>query len=243
MLALALAVGVAASLVEGCGGSSGGVPNGPIEDASGHPIEDASAHDGATGDAGSDTSTTPDGSPQADATMDGADATADTGSADAIPDVGLGDAGDAEVCNMVANTAPAILSTTSDASAPPASTGMTIASGTYFLTSATSYGATAVGCAGISVRGTTLVTAATATTGTLDGVITYTLGPLQQTMTVHALYTTSGTSLSLVATCPANDGGTEVTQYSATPTTITVVQPAPPPVATCGTVVEVFTKQ
>jgi hypothetical protein len=230
MMALALAGGVAASFAEGCGGSSGRVPN--------VPLEDASAHDGAV-DAPSESSTGPDGA--------AADATAETGSgdaaADATSDVGSDDAADAEVCNTVANTAPAILSTASDASMPPPSTGLTIMSGTYFLTSATAYGATAVGCAGISVRGTTIVTAATATTGMLDGIITYTLGALGQTMTVHALYTTSGTSLSLVATCPTNDGGTEVTQYSATATTITVVQPAPPPVAACGTVVEVFTKQ
>jgi hypothetical protein len=231
MMTLALAGGVAASFAQGCGGSSGGVPN--------VPFEDASAHDGAA-DAASESTTGSDG-----AAGDGADATAETGSADAGADATAdvsADAADAEVCNAVANTAPAILSVTSDAGIPTA-TGMTIMSGTYFLTSATAFGGTAVGCAGISVRGTTIVTAATATTGTLDGIITYTLGALGQTMTVHALYTTSGTSLSLVATCPTNDGGTEVTQYSATLTTITVVQPAPPPVAACGTVVEVFTKQ
>jgi hypothetical protein len=231
MMALALAGGVAAVFGPGCGGSSGKVPT--------VPLEDASARDGAAADAASDSSTGSDGA--ADATTetgsaDASDATTDAGSADAA------DAADAEVCNAVANTAPAIVSTVSDAGLPPAN-GMPIVSGTYFLTSATAYGGPAAGCAGISVRGTTIVTAATATTGTLDGIITYTLGALGQTMTVHALYTTSGTSLSLVATCPTNDGGTEVTQYSASPTTITVVQPAPPPVAACGTVVEVFTKQ
>jgi hypothetical protein len=235
MMVWALTTGVAASFVQGCGGSSGGVPNGPL---------DASTRDGATADATSDSSTAPDTSAPSDAT---ADTTADTGSIDATSDTttdaGSADAGDAEVCNTVTNSAPAILSTVSDAAAPPAATGGTIASGTYFLTSATAFGPTAAGCGGISVRGTTIVAATNTTSGALDGIITYTLGPLAQTMTVHANYTTSGTSLSLVATCPTNDGGTEVTQYSATTTTITVYQPAPPPVATCGTVLEVFTKQ
>jgi hypothetical protein len=225
----ALTAGVAVALAQGCGGSSGVVPN--------EPVEDAAPHDSAT-------TSTPDA--RADSATPPADATADTGSStpDAAGEGGGPDTGsDAQICNAVDNVAPAITSTASDAGVLPASTGMTIAGGTYFLTSATSYGGPAGACGGISVRGTTIVTATNATSGVLDGVITYSLSVLQQTTTVHALYTTSGSSLSLTATCPTNDAGPEITMYSATANTITVVQPAPPQVAQCGTIVEVFTKQ
>lgn len=220
------AAGVGAAFAQGCG-SNGSTPFVP---------EDAAPGDATAGDARSDSATALDGtSPSEAAPADAtADATADSGITDS--------AADAQVCNALPNTAPAVLSAVSDAAMPPASNGMAIASGTYFLTSATSYGGDPL-CAGIMVRGTTVVSATNATTGTLDGVITYMLGLLGQTTTVHAVYTTSGSALTLTATCPANDGGNEITQYSATPTTITVVQPAPPQVSGCGQVLEVFTKQ
>jgi hypothetical protein len=230
----ALTAGVAVALAQGCGGSSGVVPNEPVEDAAPHDSATTS-----TPDARADSATLP-----ADATVDTGSSTPDAagegGGADGAP----ADSGsDAQICNAVANVAPAITSTASDAGMLPASTGMTIAGGMYFLTSATSYGGPAGACGGISIRGTTIVTATNATSGMLDGVITYSLSVLQQTTTVHALYTTNGTSLSLTATCPMNDAGPEITMYSATVNTITVVQPAPPQVAQCGTIVEVFTKQ
>jgi hypothetical protein len=228
---------LATCAVEACGGSNGTI-QGTIGDAA---VPDAASGDASSSDAtGLADATAADGkSPGPDASVDapgGSDGSDGSIANDSAPD-------GPEICNMVANAAPAILSTVADAATPPAQTGMPIASGTYFLTSATSYGGTAVLCGDVSVKGTVVVAAASTSAGTLDGVIEYSLGALKTTRTVHATYVASGSALSLTATCPTNDAGATTTQYSATPTTITVVQPAPMPVQSCGDVLEVFTKQ
>lgn len=228
---LALVLAVLAAVSAACGGSSGTLQ--AISDDAAAP--DASGADAAAADARAGADAT-----AADGTAPGADA-----SSDAPVDVTVTDApaDGPQICNMVTNSAPAVLSTVADAATPPAQDGMAIASGTYFLTSATSYGGTSALCGGISVKGTAIIAATSTTAGSIDGIIDYSLGALKTTTTVHAIYGASGSSLSLTATCPTNDGGATSAQYSATPTTITVVQPAPMPVASCGTVLEVFTKQ
>ncbi len=228
------ALGAAAAVA--CGGSSGLIQatiDASTSDGSSAGNADASAaHDATSTDGASARLDAP-----ADATAAPLDASLDVTPSDASAD-------GPEICNAVTNAAPAVLSTVADAASPPAQTGMAIASGTYFLTQATSYGATLPLCAGASVKGTVVVGASSTTAGTLDGVIEYSFGttPLT-TQTVHADYTTSGSTLSLVATCPSNDAGATTSQYSASATSITVVQPAPAPVQNCGMVLEVFTKQ
>jgi hypothetical protein len=148
---------------------------------------------------------------------------------------------DGPPCSTITNAAPSVTTTLSDASAPPASTGGTIVSGTYYITSVTSYGG-AAGCAGLHVSGETIVTAQ-GTSGSTVGVITYNLPPLGAATTpTSASYTTSGQTVTFTSTCPSGgDAGVTQPLYTATATTLTLVEPAI--LTECGTAVEVLTKQ
>ncbi|MDP9036015.1 MAG: hypothetical protein M3O50_14540 [Myxococcota bacterium] len=165
----------------------------------------------------------------------------------AVPDSGLtetgpgdapGEAANPLVCNALANAAPAIQLTPS-AGTPPASMGGPLVSGTYFLTSATAYGGSAL-CAAITLKETALLTSATAATGMLDVVASASVVPAQQT--THDDYTASGSTLTLQPTCPLVDGGATQVQYTAVAGRVELTLP-PSTVQGCGTLVEVFTKQ
>ncbi len=154
--------------------------------------------------------------------------------ADAAPAVSA----DAPSCSALVNAAPTVQVTVSNAGTPPASSGGTLVSGTYFLTAVTSYSANPL-CAAASLEETALVVAASPTSGTLDLVASVSLVGTQQT--THADYTSNGSVLSLLPTCPATGAGATLLQYTATPGRVDLTVPSP--VSTCGLLVEVFTKQ
>jgi hypothetical protein len=136
----------------------------------------------------------------------------------------------ATVCNTLANTAPAVPVQTIAAD-PPASTGGTIADGTYWMTEVVIY----TGPDGPSE-----------TSGTSQTTIQIT-GPTIQTVsagdppTTTVTLATSGTAFTSTDTC--GDAMVRQGTYSATATTFVVQVPAGTDDAGARTLVETFTKQ
>ena len=133
-------------------------------------------------------------------------------------------------CNALANAAP-IVSVEQGASDPPAPQGGTVVDGTYWLTAAVVYtgpsgptGMTGTAQTTLLVQGGTVQMA---TSGT----------PATRTVT----FTTSGTDLDSVDTCPDTDSRSS--GYTATASTLVVELDAGTDDAGARTLVETFTKQ
>ena len=121
-----------------------------------------------------------------------------------IPDQGGG------TCNALSlGAVPAVVVETSNATAPTAQGG-TIVDGTYYLTSSTIY----------------FSTLDAGTAGMLRDVISVHGGAIDQSTDTgtqsSATYTTSGTTLDVMDTCP--DVKTHQFAYTATPTSLTLIQ-------------------
>ena len=157
----------------------------------------------------------------------GGDAASD---AHSLPDTG--DAGlDAPVaCNTLVNSASAI-SIEQVASDPPAPAGGTPVDGTYALTAAVIY----TGPGGPTGASGTTQTTLQIAGGTIQVVSSG--DPATRTVT----FTTSGTSVASVDTCPDTD--TRPGTYTATPTTFLVELGGGTDDAGARTLVETFTKQ
>jgi hypothetical protein len=215
----------------------GGDASPPTDSAASDAGPDRSSNDGAIG---GDVLTGSDGAAGADATQPpegGVD-----GGADAPHDAPVSLFSDADVCSWMAHDpAPVVFTTLTDASAPPASTGGTIASGTYYITSVTSYGGQP-GCTGMS-QAAAIVVAPQGTAGTYQEINSYTEPALiQGFIDVFGRYTTSGTTIAFTNDCGgAGEAGVTQASYTATPTTLTLVGPAL--VSACGTTAVEFTKQ
>ena len=158
------------------------------------------------------------------------------GASDARSPEEAGDAaGDAAIdaptaCNTLANSA-APIPVVEVAADPPAPEGGTVVDGTYALTGAVIY----TGSAGPTGTSGTTQTTLEITGSTIQVVSTG--DPTTRTVT----FTTSGTSLASVDTCPDTDShpGT----YTATPTTFVVELDGGTDDAGARTLVETFTKQ
>ena len=136
----------------------------------------------------------------------------------------------AETCNTLVNSASSV-SIEQVASDPPAPQGGTIANGTYTLTAAVIY----TGPQGPTGASGTTQTTLQVTGGTIQVVSDG--DPATRTVT----FTTSGTSLDSVDTCPDTD--TRPGTYTATPTTLVVELDGGTDDAGARTLVETFTKQ
>jgi hypothetical protein len=236
----------------------------PSDAASTHDGDDATAADSAAGDTGAVGTTVSDGAMQGDGTTAGEGATAgdamahgeaahdgstdggstDDGGADGGGDAPLGASADATtdgaICGAIMNQAPRVVETFFDASTPPPSTGGTIESGTYFLTSVSIYGGPPL-CATLIVSHEVIVTAQTGTSGTSQGNVIFSVGADQfgwGAATISGTYTTSGSTVTFTSAC--KDGGVTQSSYTATSTTLTLVGSL---VSQCGSAVEVLTKQ
>ncbi len=162
----------------------------------------------------------------------GVDAAPDTAS-DAAPDHPASDAADDDApvaCNTLLNSAPSI-TVEQVASDPPAPLGGTPADGTYVLSAAVIY----TGSAGPAGPSGTSQTTLQITGSTIQVVSTG--DPPTRTVT----FSTSGTSLDSVDTCPDTD--TRPGSYTATPTTLIVELDGGTDDAGARTLVETFTKQ
>ena len=135
-----------------------------------------------------------------------------------------------EVCNTLVNSA-AVIPVDQVASDPPAPQGGTVVDGTYTQTSAVIY----TGQGGPTGASGTTQTTLQVTGGTIQVVSTG--DPATRTVT----FTTSGTSLDSVDTCPDTD--TRPGTYTATPTTLVVELDGGEDDAGARTLVETFTKQ
>jgi hypothetical protein len=197
-------------------------------------------HDGATATDGASATDATSGSDASDGSV-AADAGDGSVSDASNPADGATDAAtDGPICSSITNAAPAVTTEVADSSTPPTGTGGTIVSGTYYVTKVTSYGGAAQ-CAGLTVSGETVVTAQ-GTSGSSLGVITYNIpGFGSATQTTSASYTTSGSTVTFTSTCPTSDAGISQPSYTATSTTLTLIEPAV--LSQCGTAVEVLTKQ
>jgi hypothetical protein len=231
--------------------------------ASKHDGGEATAADGAAGDTGAVGTTVSDGAIQGDGTMAGDGATAgdaiargeaahaddstDGGGPEGGDDASLAASADASIdtsiCGVLSSPAPRVPETFIEASTPPPSTGGTIESGTYFLTSVAIYGGPPL-CATLVVSHEIIVTAQTATSGTSQGNLIFSVGEDQYGWggaTTSGTYTTSGSTITFTNACPgAGDAGVTQSSYTATPTTLTLVESL---VSQCGPAVEVLTKQ
>jgi hypothetical protein len=168
-------------------------------------------------DAGHDTAT--DASSGPDASGKDASSPAKDAASDAAP-----------VCNTLPNTAPSI-PVDQMAAEPPAPQGGTPADGTYALTAAVIY----TGAEGPSGASGTAQTTLTITGSTIQVVSTG--EPATRTVT----FTTSGTTIDSVDTCPDTD--TRSGGYTATATTFIVQLDAGTDDAGARTLVETFTMQ
>jgi hypothetical protein len=241
-MACGAATVLAANALLACGGSSAGLAPVPDEGGSDGSSPGQPQDSAAPSNDGGDASTPADGTALDGAEAAPADALSPTegGAGEASMDASSGAASDAAVCNPVVNGAPSI-GVTVNAGTPPASTGGQVLSGTYYLTALTSYGGNAL-CGAATAQGTAIVIAESLTSGTLDGVTSFTLFGNQQTRTTQDTYTTSGTAtMSLAAACPPDDAGATQVQFTATATQVIVTQASP--VAACGTLGEEFTRQ
>ena len=135
-----------------------------------------------------------------------------------------------EACNTLVNSA-AVIPVDQVASDPPAPQGGTVVDGTYTQTSAVIY----TGQGGPTGASGTTQTTLQVTGGTIQVVSTG--DPATRTVT----FTTSGTSLDSVDTCPDTD--TRPGTYTATPTTLVVELDGGTDDAGARTLVETFTKQ
>ncbi len=129
-------------------------------------------------------------------------------------------------CNCVVPTCPGISETESDAGVPTLMGGA-IQSGTYVLTSATVYvGGTT--CSGtllpITVADTIVFTATSSSSGTLEVVSLTSAGGQGIESSESGIYVTSGSSITLTATCDSSGapGGPTTNAYAATPTQVTL---------------------
>jgi len=151
---------------------------------------------------------------------------------DAAPDHPASDAADDApvACNTLVNSAPSI-TVEQVASDPPAPQGGIPVDGTYVLSAAVIY----TGPAGPTGPSGTSQTMIQITGSTIQVVSTG--EPPTRTVT----FTTSGTSLDSVDTCPDTD--TRPGSYTATPTTFVVALDGGTDDAGARTLVETFTKQ
>ena len=163
-----------------------------------------------------------------------ADASSDaTGSPDtSAPSSPATDAAEdaALACNVLVNSA-AVVTVEQVASNPPAPEGGTIVDGIYAMTSAIIYtgpngpsGATGTGQTTLQVEGNTIQVA---TTG--------------QPPALTVSFTTGGTNINAVNTCPDTDP--RPATYTATPTSLVIQLPGGTDDAGARTVVETYTKQ
>jgi hypothetical protein len=131
------------------------------------------------------------------------------------------------MCNQLANVGT-MITPTCVAGTPPAMNGGAIADGTYVLVAGTAY---ASSCAGVSLptggRTTILVSAGCMQSIDISGdAQTYT-------------WTTNGSTLVLDQVCPGDLPGPAEVQYTATPTTLSDLQPSSAGIS----IVLVFQKQ
>jgi hypothetical protein len=169
-------------------------------------------------------SSSPDPSSETDA---GNDAASD---AHSLPDTNEAAVDAPTVCNSLPNTASSV-SIEQLASEPPAPQGGTIVDGTYALTAAVIY---------TGSGGPTGPSGTTQTTLQISGATIQVVSdgePATRTVT----FTTSGTSIQSVDTCPDTD--TRPGTYTATPTTLVVELDGGTDDAGARTLVETFTKQ
>jgi hypothetical protein len=132
---------------------------------------------------------------------------------------------DAGRCNTLVNSAP-VVNTVVVADMMPPAMGGTPVSGTYHLTSWTGYGTEANCRAGLSVtqgQSVVVVKAASATTGTIEEVITVHLSSGLSINDEHddVTYTTSGSTMTTTITCASGGSASgRPSSYTATPTEI-----------------------
>jgi len=161
----------------------------------------------------------------------GTDAGGDAASdAHSLADTGDGGLDAPIACNTLVNSASAI-PIEQVASDPPAPAGGTPVDGTYALTAAVIY----TGAGGPTGASGTTQTTLQITGGTIQ--VASSGDPATRTVT----FTTSGTSLASVDTCPDTD--TRPGTYTATPTTFLVELDGGTDDAGARTLVETFTKQ
>ncbi len=207
--AIALSAAIGALAVNACSPSPGGSDAGSSPDAgSGSGSSSGSASGGGSGSGSGSSSGGASGST--------------TGS-------GSGSVEDGGACNQLMPGAPAILSNSNGT--PPTANGGTIASGTYVLTTLTTYGCgpTSSGSSA-TFAGTFSFTATSPSTGSFELAEAYNGedagGSSSSALALSGTYTTSGSNLTLTPTCPLGRQPA-VSPYTATASEIDVVDANP----------------
>jgi hypothetical protein len=207
-------------------GEAGSSYDGSFDDA-------PSTLDADSGEQPADASTTDEGASQGEGGSSDDGAASDDGAGGM--DAPLGPWEDAAVCAAIADTGQTVGVSVSVAATPGAMGGV-IPSGTYLLTSLTSYGGSAL-CATVVAQGTAVVVASDTMSGTINSVVDLTAFGETTQETLNDTYVTSGPTLTLTPACPPASTESPV-QYTVGQGQITVIEPSP--IAICGTAVEVF---